>query len=146
MRQPILYMSAGTVYLWDAKYSVDHIYQTDSSGAGLQSGCTQLTLFAQSAAVCEGTNGPQLQSSLQSAVTHATCTLGGEHTLLMSSCTAVCCACRSCRRKPEMRNACKPNTIESLLCCRAWFTAFTVHIFSDNSCYNSMTSAAQGWW
>ena len=101
MSQPILYMSAGTVYLWDAKYSVDHIYQTDSSGAGLQSGCTQLTLFAQSAAVCEGTNGPQLQSSLQSAVTHAMCTLGGEHTLLLSSCTAVCCACRSCRRKSE---------------------------------------------
>lgn len=46
----------------------------------------------------------------------------------------------------SMRNACKPNTIESLLRCRAWFTAFTVHILSDNSCFNSMTSAVQGWW
>ena len=139
MTQPFPYISAGTVYLWDAKYSVDHIYQTDSSGAGLQSGCTQLTLFAQSAAVCEGTNGPQLQSSLQLAVTHATCTLGGEHTLLMSSCTAVSCACRSSHRKSEIWIACKPNTVESLLRCRAWLSCTCIfrqilHLQHDFCC------------
>ena len=71
-------MLAGTVYLWDAWYSVDHIDQTRSSGAALQSGCTQLTIFASTATVCEGTDGRQLQASLHPATIHATCTLAGE--------------------------------------------------------------------
>lgn len=73
--RPVL---AGTVYLWDARYSIDNIDQTSGSGAALQSGCTQLTLFARTAPVCEGTNGQQLQTALQAATIHATCTLAGE--------------------------------------------------------------------
>ena len=71
-------MLAGTVYLWDAMYSIDNIDQTRSSGAALQSGCTQLTAFARTARVCEGTNGQELQASLLAATTHATCALAGE--------------------------------------------------------------------
>lgn len=71
-------MLAGTVYLWDAKYSIDNIDQTSSSGAALQLGCTQLTKFARTATVCEGTNEQELQASLLAATTHATCTLAGE--------------------------------------------------------------------
>ncbi|CAL5221342.1 g3518 [Coccomyxa viridis] len=69
--------ATGTVYLWDARYSIDNIDQTSGSGAALQSGCTQLTLFARTAPVCEGTNGQQLQTALQAATIHATCTLAG---------------------------------------------------------------------
>jgi len=73
-------MSAGTVYLWDVSWSVDHVDQTSSSGASLQSGCTQLTLFGRTFMVCQGTNAQQLQASLQPAAAHAIATLAGKQT------------------------------------------------------------------
>ena len=63
--------------MWDARYTVRHLGQKSSSGGSPQSGCSQLTLWAQSATVCPGASALQLQSSLQTAAIHCTCTLGG---------------------------------------------------------------------
>ena len=63
--------------MWDARYTVRHLGQKSSSGGSPQSGCSQLTLWAQSATVCPGVGAEQLQSSLQTAAIHCTCTLGG---------------------------------------------------------------------
>lgn len=63
--------------MWDARYTVRHLGQKSSSGGSPQSGCSQLTLWAQSATVCPGAAAEQLQSSLQTTAIHCTCTLGG---------------------------------------------------------------------
>ena len=63
--------------MWDARYTVWHLGQKSSSGGSPQLGCSQLMLWAQSATVCPGASALQLQSSLQTAAIHCTCTLGG---------------------------------------------------------------------
>lgn len=66
---------AGTVYVWDAKYSVEHIGQEGSPKTS--SGCAQLVVFAKTAAICGSAATGVVQESLRSAAIHCTATLAG---------------------------------------------------------------------